>query len=152
MGLRFLEGDIFQSRAYLLVNPVNCVGVMGCGLAEQFKVRYPEMFMPYVHACENGLIFPGKIHYAYIRERCIVNLPTKRHWRDSSLLDDIDEGLSCLKSFIKDNNISTCAIPALGCGRGELNYEQVKALLEKYFERSLVQCEAYAPSTGAIVG
>src|SRR5690554_6605167 len=109
--LNFVQGDILKSDVEAIVNTVNCVGVMGRGIALQFKKAWPENFNAYKKACDAGEIMPGKMfvfstgQLAY--PRYIVNFPTKRHWRGASRMEDIEIGLIVLANWIKENNIQS---------------------------------------------
>lgn len=130
--IRFTHGNIFQSRCEALINPVNCVGVMGKGLALQFKQLFPANFTSYAQACRAGALAPGRMHVFATgspQPRYIVNFPTKRHWRDPSRLDDVDQGLTALAHAIATNGIRSIAIPPLGCGLGGLPWPDVRALI-----------------------
>jgi O-acetyl-ADP-ribose deacetylase (regulator of RNase III) len=122
-------GDIFASDAEALVNPVNCVGVMGKGLALAFKKRFPRNFESYADACRVGMLRPGKVYvvplWAKARPRYIINFPTKRHWREPSRSEDIAAGLADLVAVIREHDIRSVAIPALGCGLGGLSWQDV---------------------------
>lgn len=121
-----------------LVNPVNCVGVMGKGLALQVKMAYPNNFRAYASTCARGELRPGRL-FTYIRTApdgyvldnptFIVNFPTKRHWRDPSRLADIKLGLAALADVIAQCRIRSIAIPQLGCGLGGLNWAEVRPLI-----------------------
>ncbi len=132
------QGDLFASGVEALVNPVNCVGVMGKGLALQFRKAYPDNFLEYKVACARGELRPGVM---LIHEldgsadlRYIVNFPTKRHWRDRSRMEDIETGLAALVEEVRLRDIRSIAIPALGSGLGGLDWEQVRARIEAAFE------------------
>lgn len=135
MTIEFVKGDIFESGCEVLVNPVNCKGVMGKGLALQFKQRFPEMFENYKRACDQGRVSPGSF-WAYLEARngiyCIFNLATKDHWRDPSKIEWITLGLAYLAHWIVESDTRSIALPALGCGEGGLKWEEVKPLIEKY--------------------
>jgi len=132
------RGNIFDAEAEALVNAVNCVGVMGHGIAMQFKRAYPENFKSYKKACDAGEVFPGKMFVhdlnTIYNPRYIINFPTKRHWRGKSRLEDIETGLYDLIDVVDRSNISSIAIPPLGCGLGGLNWEDVRPLVVKAFE------------------
>lgn len=119
-------GSIFDSGAYALVNPVNCVGVMGKGLALEFKKRFPGNFKTYQSACSKGVVQIGKVFRYYTdlpgTPKIIFNFPTKQHWRDPSKLRYIEKGLLDLMLYISITDIPTIAIPALGCGEGGLDW------------------------------
>ena len=130
--IRFVQGNIFDSGCEALVNPVNCVGVMGKGLALQFKRRFPANFASYAAACRRRELAPGRLHVFEVgagTPRLIINFPTKRHWRDPSRLDDIAQGLHSLASAINDNRIRSIAILPLGCGLGGLPWPDVRQLI-----------------------
>ncbi len=133
--IRFPKGNIFDSGCDALVNPVNCVGVMGKGLALQFKQRFPANFFSYAKACRAGELVPGRMHLFDTHSpqpRCIVNFPTKRHWRDASRLDDVAHGLTALAGVIAAHDIRSIAIPPLGCGLGGLPWPDVRALILRH--------------------
>lgn len=127
------SGDILLSEAHALVNPVNCVGVMGKGLAAQFKDHFPENFMLYEEACNHGFVQIGKVFATQGKIRgqhkYIVNFPTKEHWRDSSRLEFVEQGLKALVQFLLAHEIKSVAVPPLGCGLGGLSWVIVKPLL-----------------------
>ncbi|MCY4485698.1 MAG: macro domain-containing protein [Deltaproteobacteria bacterium] len=128
--IRFVQGNIFDSGCEALVNPVNCVGVMGKGLALQFKRRFPANFTSYAAACRRRDLAPGRLHvFDAGVPRLIVNFPTKRHWRDASRLDDVTQGLHALAGAIATNTIRSIAIPPLGCGLGGLPWPDVRQLI-----------------------
>ncbi len=131
--LRFTQGDIFRQRVEALVNPVNCLGVMGRGLALQFRAGYPECFPPYRQACRDGTLRPGCLLFTptgYSMPEWIVHFPTKRDWRDKSLRRDIDEGLRNLALAIRHRGMTSIAVPPLGCGLGGLSWTSVRPLVE----------------------
>lgn len=120
--IKYVKGNILESDAEALVNPVNCVGVMGAGLAKQFKAKYPEMFDKYKELCKQGKFHGGHIHIYQIKgkRRFIINFATKVHWKDKAKLDYIKFGLGTLVYFLKYTPlIKSIAIPALGCGDGD---------------------------------
>lgn len=128
------EGDMFASPSEALVNPVNCVGVMGAGLARQFKKRFPDNFAAYREAHSNfdlrlGVMFLydyGEDH----QPRYIINFPTKDHWTDQSKMMDIKVGLKALRELIVEKNISSVSVPALGAGLGGLEWRFVRDNIE----------------------
>lgn len=124
--IRFLRGNIFDSSADALVNTVNCVGVMGKGIAYQFKRAYPEMFDNYVRQCRAGEILLGHVTTYREKNRCIINFPTKHHWRSKSKLSDIEAGLHSLRQVIEEHQIKHIALPPLGCGNGGLQWNEVR--------------------------
>ncbi len=132
-------GNLFQSNTEALVNAVNCVGVMGKGIALQFKQKFPaEYFKAYKLACQNGELAIGKVQVFELKNvqtnpHFIINFPTKNHWREQSKIEYIESGLQSLVEEIEQYEIKSIAMPALGCGLGGLNYLEVKHLIEKAF-------------------
>lgn len=133
--IRFTQGDILRAEAEALVNTVNCVGVMGRGIALQFKNVFPANFKAYEVACQRGEVRPGKMFVFDTGEltwpRYIINFPTKRHWRGKSRIEDIEAGLSALVDEIRTRNIRSIAIPPLGSGLGGLDWAEVRPLIER---------------------
>src|SRR5687767_11866526 len=108
------EGNLLHSQALCLVNPVNCVGVMGKGLALQFKQRFPANFSAYAKACAEGRVIPGRMFVYRVEATVIINFPTKRHWRELSQLADIEAGLLNLVEGMQRYNFDSIAIPHIG--------------------------------------
>lgn len=139
--IKYMTGDIFESGADMLINPVNCVGVMGKGLALGFKRRYPDNYHFYEKYCRNKRLKPGGllITYSTISNLFICNFATKNHWRNPSNIEWIREGLLKLREkllSLDDEYISikSIAIPPLGCGLGGLDWDEVKQLIESIME------------------
>ena len=132
--ITYKTGDIFKEEAEAIVNTVNCVGVMGRGIALQFKKRFPENFKVYETACKHKDVVPGKMFVhetgSLIGPKYIINFPTKRHWRGASRMEDIESGLQDLAAVIADLKIKSVALPPLGCGLG-LDWSDVRARIEK---------------------
>lgn len=132
--IEYISGNILHSDAEALVNTVNCVGVMGRGIALQFKNAYPENFAAYVLACQRKEVQPGSMFVFATGElgnpKYIVNFPTKRHWRGKSRMEDIETGLADLVRVIERFNIRSIAIPRLGSGLGGLQWVDVKPRIE----------------------
>ncbi|TQV62557.1 MAG: macro domain-containing protein [Halothiobacillaceae bacterium] len=128
--IEYTSGDILQCEADALVNTVNCVGVMGRGLALQFKNIYPENFKAYEAACKREAVQPGRMFVFDAGQltlpRFIINFPTKRHWRGKSRIEDIESGLVDLVKVIRDKGIRSIAIPPLGAGLGGLDWNEVR--------------------------
>lgn len=132
--IKFVTGNIFESDAQALVNTVNTVGVMGKGIALQFKKAYPNNFKAYKKACENeeikiGKLFIFKDFNLSSGEKLIINFPTKKHWKNPSEYHFIEEGLNDLKRILQENSIQSIAIPPLGAGNGGLDWARVKQLI-----------------------
>lgn len=130
--ITYLEGDIFRSPAQVLVNTVNTVGVMGKGLALEFKNKYPEMFVKYKELCKNNSLSVGKLMLWYDSDYWLLQFPTKENWRNPSKIEYIEKGLATFVKRYSDYNISSIAFPKLGCGNGGLNWTEVKDVMEKY--------------------
>lgn len=139
------NGSIFNSRATTLVNPVNCVGVMGAGLAQLFKERYPENYRYYYRQCQQGLVQTGNLCIFEDHPLTLINFPTKYHWRYPSHLDFIQTGLEQLRIYLEDRCPHSIAIPALGCGLGELDYSDVKSLVVDSLSESYTLCYLFQP-------
>ena len=130
--LKYVEGDIFNSPAQVLVNTVNTVGVMGKGIALGFKKRYPEMFSKYRVACEKKKLTIGRLMIWYGADHWVLLFPTKENWRKPSKVEYIEKGLMTFKAKYADYNITSIAFPKLGCGNGELDWNEIKPIMEKY--------------------
>jgi O-acetyl-ADP-ribose deacetylase (regulator of RNase III) len=127
------RGNLLDSNCQVLVNAVNCVGVAGAGLALQFKQRFPEQVAEYSAFCRTGRMKPGVLHEALLPDgRSIVSLPTKRHWRERSLLGDVKVGLQALREYCEETQPTSLALPALGCGLGGLLDAEVTEAVEQY--------------------
>ena len=145
MGIEFKNGDICKEKVEALVNTVNCVGVMGRGIALQFKKVFPKNFYYYAEACRRGEVRPGRMFVTEIETsqlplfdskrdpKYIINFPTKRHWRGNSRIEDIKAGLEALTEEIRKRKIQSIAIPPLGCGLGGLPWGEVRPHIEKAF-------------------
>ena len=146
MSLSFVHGNLFDGRFDALVNPVNCVGVMGAGLALQFKWRFPENFDAYRLACQDRRLQPGRVFLFRTGSSnpCfIVNFPTKLHFRNPSKLRYVENGLKDLRGRIPEAGIKSIAVPPLGCGLGGLRWDDVRPLLEKWLS-DVPGCDATA--------
>ncbi len=132
--IEFTTGDILRADAEALVNTVNCVGIMGRGVALQFRNAFPANFKAYEAACAREEVQPGKMFVFETREltgpKFIINFPTKRHWRGKSRMEDIDSGLKALVEEVRNRGIRSIAIPPLGSGLGGLNWADVRPRIE----------------------
>jgi O-acetyl-ADP-ribose deacetylase (regulator of RNase III)/uncharacterized protein YwgA len=141
-----LIGDLFASPAQTLVNTVNCVGIMGKGVAAEFKKRYPAMFDDYAARCERKEVKLGEPYlYRDLLGANVVNFPTKDHWRSPSRLADIERGLDYLVSHYAEWGITSIAFPPLGCGNGGLEWSEVGPLMHHKLHRLPIDVEVYAP-------
>lgn len=132
--IEYKIGDILKEDAEAIVNTVNCVGIMGRGIALQFKQAFPDNFKSYAAACKGNEVQPGRMFVFETRRltnpRLIINFPTKRHWRGKSRIEDIDAGLLALSEEIRSREIRSIAIPPLGSGLGELEWSEVRPRIE----------------------
>ncbi len=144
--MKILVGDILESKAETLVNTVNCVGVMGKGIALEFKNRFPEMYADYIERCNRGEVKPGLPYlYRTLLPPQIINFPTKDHWKSVSKISDIERGLKYVVAHYKEWDVKSLAIPPLGCGNGQLEWRAVGPLIYRYAKQMDVPVEMYAP-------
>lgn len=131
--ITYTSTDLFSSAAQVLVNAVNTQGVMGKGIAAEFKRRYPEMFAEYRQRCHQGQFDVGQVHLFRSADKWILNFPTKKHWRHPARLEYIEAGLERFVAIYTSEGIQSVAFPMLGCGHGGLDWEeQVQPLMEHY--------------------
>lgn len=141
-----IVGDLFTSDAQTLVNTVNCVGVMGKGVALEFKKRFPKMHEDYVARCTRHEVRLGKPYlFRHLMSPWVLNFPTKGHWRSVTKLDDIVRGLRYLIDNYEEWGITSMAVPPLGCGNGQLEWRIVGPTLYRYLSEIKVPVELYAP-------
>lgn len=155
--IEFVKGDFFDFDADVRVNTVNCVGVMGAGVALAFKEKYPDMFKQYAKECAQGLIRPGmpsvwKNDDMFVKGIEIINFPTKNHWRKPSEYEYIESGLKWLSEYLKQKNHSIITLPALGCGHGGLDWAKVKCLIENNLADLHHKILVFEPSSSKNVG
>jgi O-acetyl-ADP-ribose deacetylase (regulator of RNase III) len=133
--IHLTRGDLLKADVDALVNTVNTVGVMGKGVALQFRQAYPRNYEDYRRACEQGAVELGRMFVfdagQLVHPRHIINFPTKRHWKSKSRLEDIEAGLVDLVRVIKELDIRSIAVPPLGAGSGGLNWSDVRPRIEK---------------------
>lgn len=134
--MQYIKGNLLDAKAQALVNTVNTVGVMGKGIALQFKEAFPNNYKAYVDMCKRHELVPGKLlvvkEHTLEGEKIIINFPTKTLWHLKSKYAYIEDGLKELVNVIKQENIKSIAIPPLGCGNGGLKWGKVRSLMEKY--------------------
>lgn len=146
MPVKALVGDLFQSGAQTLVNTVNCAGVMGKGVALDFKRRFPEMYKDYVSRCGREQVRLGQPYlYRYPTPPWVLNFPTKDHWRNVARIEDIVRGLEHLLAHYKEWGITSLAVPPLGCGQGQLEWRVVGPTLHEYLARMDIPVHLHAP-------
>lgn len=150
MAVTIRQGDLLKQTSEAIVNTVNCVGVMGKGIALQFKQRWPQNFKAYAAACEDEKVRPGKMFIYDLGEwekpRFIINFPTKLHWRGDSKIEYIQEGLRDLVSQVERLGIKSISLPPLGCGNGGLDWRDVKRLvLDAFKDHPQIQVDLFEP-------
>ena len=147
--VKFVSGDLLESCCDYLVNTVNCEGIMGKGIALQFKKKYPEMFDEYVLQCQKNQIEIGKPHLWSLNNLfeniTIINFPTKISWRNPSKIEYIEDGLTWMKKYFITKPYVSCAIPPLGCGNGNLEWNKVKSIIYKELHQLKTTFYVYEP-------
>jgi len=149
--IKIVTGDMLKASAEALVNTVNTVGVMGKGIALQFKEAFPYNNKKYVEACKKGQLEPGKLlpvwdsNLLYGR-KLIINFPTKTHWRYPSKYEYIEKGLIALVALIKEENIKSIALPPLGCGNGGLEWPKVKEMITQHLGTLSIDVTVFEPN------
>ena len=137
--IKISQGNLIEAKAEALVNTVNTVGIMGKGIALQFKQAYPENFNAYQKACKTGEVKTGKMFTIHtgqmVNPHYIINFPTKQHWKEKSKIEYIESGLNDLVAQVKRLGIKTIAVPPLGCGNGGLDWNKVRPMIEKAFSQ-----------------
>lgn len=141
--IHYVEGNIFESPAQVIVNTVNTVGVMGKGLAKTFKDYYPEMFKEYQILCKEKKLTPGKLFLYKTPNKWVLNFPTKEHWRNKSKMEYIESGLEKFVNTYSDYGITSIAFPKLGCGNGGLDWDEVKKVMEKHLQKLRIDIYIY---------
>ena len=134
--ITYVSGNLFKSPAHVLVNTVNTVGVMGKGVAKEFKRLFPDMFRQYRDLCENREFNIGNLFLYKTDNKWVLNFPTKKHWRSPSRPEYIEKGLQKLVTTYLNVGIYDLAMPLIGCGNGELDWPtQVRPIVEKYMKK-----------------
>jgi O-acetyl-ADP-ribose deacetylase (regulator of RNase III) len=149
--VRIVQGNLLDSKAEALVNTVNTVGVMGKGIALQFKRAFPANFKAYESAVRMGEVALGRVFVfqtgSYESPKYILNFPTKKHWRSRSRIEDIKDGLADLRRVLEEYEIHSVAVPPLGCGQGGLEWSEVRPLIEEALsDLEGVEVEVFAPA------
>ena len=139
-------GDLFETDKDVLVNTINCVGVMGKGIALAFKKKYPKMFQDYKEACERKEIKPGTLYPYYENDKVVIlNFPTKNHWRAKTKLEYVTSGLDWFVDNYENLKIKSIAFPALGCGNGGLSWDVVAPIMYDKLKDLPIDIDIYAP-------
>lgn len=132
--IKIIKGNIFDSNCQVIVNPVNCLGYMGKGVAQEFKYRFPDMFIEYKLKCENNELFPGHLHLYKKSNPWILNFPTKMDWKHPSKLEFIEKGIETFSKNFEKYGINSIAFPKLGTALGGLKWADVEKIMLKYLE------------------
>lgn len=143
MPINIVKGNLFTSSAQTLVNTVNCVGVMGAGVAFEFRLRYPEMYARYVELCEQGQIAVGSLWLFKGSSRWVLNFPTKTDWKLPSKPQYLESGLRKFVDTYVEKKITSAAFPVLGAGKGGIPERQSLQLMEQYLEHCSINIEIY---------
>lgn len=133
--MKIIEGNIFNTKCQTVVNTVNCVGVMGKGIAFEFRLRYPEMCDKYVELCNQKLLAPGLLWLYKSADRWILNFPTKIHWKYPSKEEYLEKGLQKFVDTYHEKQISSIAFPMLGANNGGLKEDVSLSIMEKYLSK-----------------
>ncbi len=148
--LKFIKGNLLNADTEALVNTVNTVGVMGKGIALQFKNRYPQNYKIYKDACKAKSFHTGEILVVkdgnLMAQKWILNFPTKAHWKGNSKYEYISTGLEAMKKVLHEKNIKSIAIPPLGCGNGGLEWSRVKSMIQQSLGEMEAQIYVYEPN------
>jgi O-acetyl-ADP-ribose deacetylase (regulator of RNase III) len=145
--IRFVRGNLFDTSANALVNTVNCAGIMGKGIAYQFKRAYPAYFSDYERRCKRNEVRIGEVYAYQDSAKLIISFPTKKHWKSNSRLEDVDAGLASLRELLLREGITKVAVPPLGCGNGGLSWTDVRPLIEsRLSDLPAVDVEVFEPS------
>jgi len=138
-----IRGNLFTSNAQTLVNTVNTVGIMGAGIALEFRLRYPEMFEKYIDLCKKKQISIGKLWLYKADDRWILNFPTKKDWKDDSKIEYLEEGLQKLVDSYKEKGITSIAFPVLGSNHGNIPEEESIKIMKRYLIKCDIPVEIY---------
>jgi O-acetyl-ADP-ribose deacetylase (regulator of RNase III) len=147
--IEITTGNLLDADAEALVNTVNAVGVMGKGIALQFKQAFPDNFKAYEAACRRDEVQPGRMFVfhrnTFANPKVIINFPTKRHWKGKARIEDIEAGLRDLARVIEGENIRSVAVPPLGCGFGGLKWSDVEPRIERALGRLEARVILFSP-------
>jgi len=149
MALKIIKGNIFNSKAQTFVNTINTEGVMGAGIALEFRLRYPDMYEKYVKLCKNKMIDIGKLWIYKTDDKWILNFPTKKHWRYPSKIEYLEKGLQKFVDTYEQKGITSIAFPILGSSKGKIEKEKSLEIMKKYLQNLPIEIEIYDydPST-----
>lgn len=143
MSLKILKGNIFTSQCQTLVNTINCVGVMGAGIALEFRLRYPKMYNQYVEFCDQKAIDVGKLWIYKSTRKWVLNFPTKKHWKAPSKPEYLEQGLKKFLDTYQGKGVSSIAFPLLGASNGGIPQETSLEIMESYLKDCSIPVEIY---------
>lgn len=143
MSIEIIKGNLFTSQCQTLVNTINCVGVMGAGVALEFRLRYPRMFERYVELCNQELIDVGKLWLYKAESKWILNFPTKKHWKNPSKEEYLKSGLQKFLDTYKEKAITSIAFPLLGANNGGIPQEESLEIMTSYLKLCNIPVEIY---------
>lgn len=147
MSIVFKKGNLFESNCDVIVNAINCVGVMGKGIALEFKKKFPKMFNDYKERCQSHAVRPGEPYFYLVEpNKYILNFPTKNHWKEKSKMDYVIDGLKWFCNNYQKYNFHSIAFPALGCGNGGLSFTDVKRTMVSFLDNLDLDIVIYEPS------
>lgn len=149
MNINIIRGNLFTSKCQTLVNTVNCVGVMGAGIAVEFRLRYPKMYSRYVEICQKKLMDVGQLWLYKSSERWILNFPTKKHWKNPSQVKFLELGLQKFVDTYREKEITSIAFPLLGTQHGGIPQEKSLEIMKNYLERCDLPIEIYIYDPGS---
>jgi O-acetyl-ADP-ribose deacetylase (regulator of RNase III) len=149
MSIKIIRGNLFTSDCQTLVNTVNCVGVMGAGIALEFRLRYPEMYLRYVELCQKKLMDVGKLWLYKSNQRWVLNFPTKKHWRNPSQVKFLELGLQKFVDTYREKKITSIAFPLLGTQHGGIPQEESLEIMKSYLERCELPIQIYIYDPGS---
>ncbi len=143
MSINIITGNIFTSKCHVVVNTVNCVGVMGAGIALEYRLRYPEMHLRYIDLCAGNQINIGTLWIYKAHDRWILNFPTKKHWKYPSKIEYLRDGLDKFLKTYKDKEIQSIAFPLLGADKGGIPADQSLSTMVSFLENADIPIEIY---------
>ncbi len=149
MSLKIITGNIFTTNCQTIVNTINCVGIMGAGIALECRLRYPDMYEKYIELCNKKQIDIGMLWIYKSSEKWILNFPTKKHWKYPSKREYLHSGLKKFVSTYKERGIESIAFPLLGADKGGIPQEESLSIIQHYLEPLDIRIEVYLYSPSA---
>lgn len=143
MSVKIIKGNIFTSECQSIVNTINCVGVMGAGIALEYRLRYPKMYLKYIQLCSEKKINIGLLWIYKSPDKWVLNFPTKKHWKYPSKEEYLHEGLEKFCNTYKEKGIESIAFPLLGADKGGINQEKSLSIMKGYLDTIDIEVEIY---------